>query len=569
MMEGAIETLVFFEGVPLMKLNSLLQRSFAALLLIGSVGIADSAFALTPEEIAARLEIKQQTFGGLAYQRAAMIEAGQAEPLMNFSVRDSVFIDWVIPRHNVEAFEAELNLPNGFHLTPIRILEHERARYFLSLNFYEVIIGAPTLRAEWSVYVTKGDDPTPRFMVIEAQTDVEGFDPVLGMTPPAEFSYTRGQGEVHVKISAGETQFETSFSEPHACRANRRKAALQWAMANDFIYWTNGIFDKAYYNGSLTEATMTAVSPRSVDIIDGTRWAQFVRRRPKHVLLFDAPVQFAVDPWANLNDPTLGLDPAHHGMLTYVKATAFSGLAYFNAGEVMAGRQEALVDLTVEDAPPAVFYNFRIPRRKVKAFKEALSLPKGFHLAKMHALPGDKSEYMLSLNVYRATGVAAGLRAEWSVYVTTKENRHRPFFMVIGVATEGPSLDVVNLFTPAAERFSYTVDAGGVATTGITQGTLSFDASFPVPDMSACDQPIAYSWARSNDRIYFSNGVYDQGLYNGTVLEAKVAVVDPHEIDIQSATPWSEFMDSDPLEVLAFCGPQEYRIMPWFNLEEQ
>lgn len=243
------------------------KLALIAAAILGTAALsAAPASALSPEEKAARIQIKQQAFGGLMFQRAEQVAAGQAEPLMGFDARDSFFVNWVIPHHKVEAFEETLDLPEGFELAPIRIVRGERARYFLSLNIYEVTIGLPALRAEWSVYVRTADDPTPRFMVVEAQSSADAFDPALGPVPGVPFEYTRDDEQLHTVIDAGETQFEMGLHKPRRTRWNSRRATLQWARANDYIYWPNGVVDKAYYNGTLTKERMTAVDPDCVEI---------------------------------------------------------------------------------------------------------------------------------------------------------------------------------------------------------------------------------------------------------------------------------------------------------------
>jgi len=540
---------------------------FAVALVLAFVSFPHLALALSPEEIAARLEIKRNVFGGLSFQRAEQIAAGQAEPLFAFEARDSFFVNWEIPACNVAEFEQQLHLPAGFHLAKIRILEGERPAYYLSLNMYEVTIDVPSIRAEWSVYVTKGNDPAPRFMIVEAQSSTASFDPVLGPAPAADIIYERDENHVQATVHAPGTHFELSFDKPRRSQRGGR-GSLQWAMANDFIYWTNGVADKAAYNGTLTQARMSSVRARDLEMVDETRWARFVSPKPRHVLLFNAPIELTVSPWANLNDPTLALDPAHRAMLQGVKASAFGGLSQYHASQVFAGLKEPLFAFTIEDERPAYFINFRVPPNRVQALSEALALPEGFDLAPIQTLAHGRPEFMISLNVYQASGIAAGIRAEWSVYVTPVDDPYEQYFMVIDVASSGPSLDVVNLFTPPAQQLSLEVDAEGMAHTQIINGNSSFSATFPVSEPSACDQPLDQSWVRANDRIYWRNGVYDRGFYNGSLLGARVGVVDGADVQIDDGTPWAQFVDPEPLEVFYFHGKKELRVSPWYNLEE-
>ncbi|MCP4178721.1 MAG: hypothetical protein GY756_13230 [bacterium] len=73
-------------------------------------------------------------------------------------------------------------------------------------------------------------------------------------------------------------------------------------MANDYIYWTNGINDRAFYNGSLLNARMVSIPSNSVQINDSTKWAEYIEPVPVSTFIFEESFEFVISPWWNLED---------------------------------------------------------------------------------------------------------------------------------------------------------------------------------------------------------------------------------------------------------------------------
>jgi hypothetical protein len=76
----------------------------------------------------------------------------------------------------------------------------------------------------------------------------------------------------------------------------------QWVLANDRVYWGNGVYDLLFYNGSLLEADVVEADPRSLVIRDHTPWASFVDATPAQVLVFRKPLQIVLHPWYNVEE---------------------------------------------------------------------------------------------------------------------------------------------------------------------------------------------------------------------------------------------------------------------------
>jgi hypothetical protein len=145
--------------------------------------------------------------------------------------------------------------------------------------------------------------------------------------------------------------------------------------------------------------------------------------------------------------------------------------------------------------------------------------------------------------------------------------------MVIDVDSSGASLNPVDLFTPPAPIFSYDrqvdrlyADIWRVEDNAIVP---KFSVEFELPPAEAPSVSLRDKWVLENDRIYWRNGVYDELLYNGLVLDTDVAEVDPRSVTVVDNTPWSQYVSPTPNQVLVFRNPLEFVLHPWKNVEEQ
>jgi len=78
------------------------------------------------------------------------------------------------------------------------------------------------------------------------------------------------------------------------------RTAAQWIAANDYIYWRNGVCDRAWYNAQMFDATVRAIPPEDVELDDQTHWTRFIDPQPLHVLQFTGSLDLMVSPWYNV-----------------------------------------------------------------------------------------------------------------------------------------------------------------------------------------------------------------------------------------------------------------------------
>jgi hypothetical protein len=281
------------------------------------VNLSDPALGLPPAYTGALQQFKSFTFGAFSYGHAFLVLQGLEEPLVRFDITTdrvpSIFVNFSIPNGKAKAFEAALGLPANFRLAKTKATARQPARYLLSLNIYEspdVLTGQPAYRAEWSTYVRDTNDPAaagPFFMVVDVDSSGASLNPVDLFTPPTPIDYRLQNGRVTADIKrvsedgSVSDKLSLAFDMP-AASAPVVRLHEPWLLANDRVYWRNGVYDLLFYNGSLLDADVVEADPRSVVVEDSTPWASFVDPTPAQVLVFRKPLQFVLHPWFNAEE---------------------------------------------------------------------------------------------------------------------------------------------------------------------------------------------------------------------------------------------------------------------------
>ncbi len=247
-----------------------------------------------------RVVIKRFVYSQLYLRESLFILLGWSKPLVRFTVESSppsLYFNFAIKPDQVSPLERSLGLPHP--LTPIRCLENEEPFHCITLNVYRVSGLANGLRAEWSVYV-RDSSGKPRYMIVEARADSGSMDPIDIITRPGTVHYEDAGEALVVEVgSDGHTRFKARCGQSDDAPVVR--AAPEWVEANDYIYWRNGICDRTFYDAGLANARMRIVDTTSVSIENGTPWSAFIEAVPRHVIVFEDPIEFAMSPWWNLD----------------------------------------------------------------------------------------------------------------------------------------------------------------------------------------------------------------------------------------------------------------------------
>ncbi len=226
----------------------------------------------------------------------------------------------------MRAFEKAF-LPDDFRLAKIRFYpEQRRAVYAVSLNVYQSVgQNISGFRAEWSTYVINPneEDPKPRFSVLEAQTNIGGFDavgalerytPGLDLTSPAGlqqlieppsdfFSYVADETNgIQLKVQDVEEQIEVdvSIDYPSPSRILRTAPTTDWMEANDFVYWGE-VADILKYDRKVMFAELLVFKAQPSDYIRDTAFEGYVNPNPLPIILWNGPQDIALEPWGNLD----------------------------------------------------------------------------------------------------------------------------------------------------------------------------------------------------------------------------------------------------------------------------
>ena len=272
---------------------------------------------------------KGSIYSNRATLESQEIQAGTRDPVATFVVETatvpSYFIIFRIREDRVPRFQ-ETELPAGFTLARIRWREHVMdPEYLMVLNVYESSGIAPGFRAEWSVFVTADSDgvgkdaSSPRFMVLEAISSTPSFDPVNTFTPAAtSFNYTmKGRTVTSAYNSTDGTSFFATIELPEddvvvRCYAEAPSSENEncdimsedFVVANDEIYWRNGVMDRGLYSDNLRQIPITVVSKDQVSVdLRRTQWAEYLDENEQlEVILFSRIPTFFLSPMFNLEE---------------------------------------------------------------------------------------------------------------------------------------------------------------------------------------------------------------------------------------------------------------------------
>lgn len=486
----------------------------------------------------------------------------------------SVFIRWPFKdRAAIAAFERDV-LPPGFTLAPTRFLESDDpdGEYFLTLNLYNsgggsIVNGA---RAEWDVFVhpPEGADPAggkrPRFMIIDALAQAVSADPIHLITPAEPLSHAFAGNDVVSTVARtdGDREvpvFSSRFPKPDPKHAEVARFTREMAISNDYIYWSNGIYDRAVYNASTYNHDAYLVDTSKMTVQDTSRWAQYLDPAVKDAVYYVNTLEYVATPMANLDSSHLAVTPE---WLAEVKGFKYNGhetgLMRGAVDQLFRGQGDALVAFQISNETPSATYDFEIT--DPTGLAKLLGLPAGQRLAKTALFDGDEPTQHLTLSVYEVDHAIEGTRAEWSVLVD--DERGRPYRRVLDLMTEDAALDpvsIINLPSQVRHRAQ-----GGVLRTRLSAPGISFDASFTTA--GATDDDLSLDWIEAGETVCSINDICDELSYDAETLA--VPVHRTRAVTVRSfSTPWNAFITKTPMAVFSRDNAQPFAVKRWQNLK--
>jgi hypothetical protein len=304
-----------------------------------------------------------------------------------------------------------------------------------------------------------------------------------GLTPPEPLSYqfVGRNAEIYVGKMEGDVQvdvFEAAFPTPDPATAPVARFTREMAISNDYIYWANGVYDRAEYNASTFNYDSYLVEPLSqVQITRNDHWAQYLADDPTYLVYYVNTLEYIASPWDNLDSPYLNFMFNPPGWLAELEGFKYNGheLAWMqdSVQSLFRGQDDSPTPLIVENTTPATYYNFQITDPTGMA--DALNLPAGYSLAPtgfFQDIPGE--DYYLTLSIYEIKDSAEGTRAEWSVYAD--DGNGREHFMIIDLQTEDAAVDPLSMIN-LPSKVDHDLTAGTLSTT-LSSLTIDFDAEF-------------------------------------------------------------------------------------------
>lgn len=249
--------------------------------------------------------------------------------------------------------------------------------------------------------------------------------------------------------------------------------------------------------------------------------------------------------------------------LTTMKRLLYSQMQIMQAVKIALGRDTPLVRFTVEDDPPSIYVNFRVRADRVDRFAAHCGLPPGLQLAPVRCIEADQPFVCLTANIYRVSGLANGIRLEWSTYVYG-DVPGKPRYMVVDAVSSLFSIDPVEVFTRTGVCTYERTGRNLVGRAETEVGAFTFD--FDLPDTEPDTLPT-HQWVEANDLIYWTNGVCDRVYYDAGFYNTPMWNVTPGSIGLEDTTEWAEWLEPEPAHVLICSDSLDLVMSPWWNLE--
>jgi len=408
-------------------------------------------------------------------------------------------------------------------------------------------------------------------MVIEALTSVPSYDPVYGEVSPIDISLLveSNKYQFSVRNDNGDLQWLATLDlNPSSPTAVNK----YFIMANDIIYWPNGVADRGFFSNSAT--VQKAFSVSTMKISGTTTWDKYLVDpiNPIHAIIYKQEQEFPVVPWFNLN--SLSLDsPSLFESLKEIKKVIYGGLAALTGSRIAAGLQEPYTDLITfggNHRMPRLVLNFEIKVERISNLENLIALPDDYHLAQIAMTNGSKARYLLtfecSTQAFATNLDNHFLRATWSVYIKDISGQIFMHQIHSESSAENSGLDIEAIVKGPAKVFDMTKAADVLL---IDIQSKDVKANFNVLLAETTERrSIADEWMFSFDRIFGKKGVYHKVYYNGETWKQLLAPIPVDNITILQETPWADFIGKSPIEAYLFERDAMIISHPWYNIEE-
>ena len=248
---------------------------------------------------------------------------------------------------------------------------------------------------------------------------------------------------------------------------------------------------------------------------------------------------------------------------SFLKRFMYSQMAIRTGFMIAIGKEQPLVQFTVEKDPPSIYWVYRIKSSEVGTIAEKIGIPPHFSLCPIKCLDTDEPTYLLVINAYRVSGLANGMRAEWSIFVRDENNI--PRYMVVDARSSQTSVDPISIITKAS-TVVHEKNGKNIYTQIGDEGN-AFTSIITLPD-SAPYVTSSPEWVSANDYIYWGNGICDRTFYNAGLANAKQRRISNEHSVITDESFWGRLVEPNPVHILILDNTIEFVISPWQNVDQ-
>ena len=270
---------------------------------------------ITPEWLAELYAFKNNGHQvGLMRKAVEQLFRGEADALVPHVVdnTDVPSTYYHVEITDPEGFAATIDLPPGFEMIPIRIVEGGDEAYFLTLAVTEIVGSPEGIRADWIVYTDDGTG-RPSTVVIDPMTEEVGVDPANVISLPSVVTHRVDGNSIGTSIGNGTVAVEAALDVSATSEAD---LTLDWIEAGDVVCSVVGVCDKVYYDAETLDVAVRVAQEVTVDEFV-TPWDDFLATAPGLVVVRDNSQLYVAKHWHNLRVPVeplpfTGLDGATH-----------------------------------------------------------------------------------------------------------------------------------------------------------------------------------------------------------------------------------------------------------------
>ena len=182
-----------------------------------------------------------------------------------------------------------------------------------------------------------------RFLVVQAAAESFAADSVNLFTPPEPVDHLLESGALNsyvgvVDDNTGEekTYFSSSINWPQMPET-LVTFDRDFVVANDYIFWGNAAADRGLYNGSVYSRDGVLIAASEVNLLDNSRWAQYLTPEPVHTVAYLNSLQIVISPWWNLDAQYLDVTEDYRQTLISFKNDFYPTTVIAMAEQAMRG----------------------------------------------------------------------------------------------------------------------------------------------------------------------------------------------------------------------------------------